>query len=110
MWLWTLVPIVFLITWIVRYHVDVPQGDQWSLLPLVEKSYQGTLTVQDFFAPIGGHRIPLSRLWMLVLIRISSCSLCVRPAIGCPDITPTISWEPSQRFLDYSCWPNPSLP
>lgn len=74
-WAWTLLPLIFLIASVVRYHVDVPYGDQWSLVPFVEKSYQGTLTLHDFFVPFGDHLIPLPKLWMLALIRLSSWNL-----------------------------------
>ena len=54
-----------------KYWVNVPFGDQWDFIPLIEKSYIGTLTFGDFWAQHNEHRPIFPRLIMLALSRLS---------------------------------------
>lgn len=71
MWLLASVPVLILIFFIVKYRVEVPQADEWSLVPLVEKSYQGTLQFRDLWALHNEHRLLFPRLLLLQIIRLS---------------------------------------
>lgn len=64
-------PILLLIYMILKYGVNVPFGDQWDFIPLIEKSYIGTLTFGDFWAQHNEHRLIFPRLIMLALSRLS---------------------------------------
>jgi hypothetical protein len=70
-WLLASLPVLILILFIVKYRVEVPQADEWSLVPLVEKSYQGTLQFKDLWALHNEHRLLFPRLLLLQIIRIS---------------------------------------
>jgi len=70
-WPLALLPVFILIFFIVKYRVEVPQADEWSLVPLIEKSYQGTLQFQDLWALHNEHRLLFPRLLLLQIIRIS---------------------------------------
>lgn len=74
-WILTLIPLGYLVVCVIRYSVDVPYKDQWTLVPLVEKSYQGTLTFQDFVAPHNEHRPLFPKLLMLFLIRCTGWNI-----------------------------------
>ena len=67
----TLLPFLCLIFLVYTYRVDVPAWDQWNLVPLMDKFYQGTLTFQDLWSQHGEHRIFFPRIVMLLLARFS---------------------------------------
>ena len=70
-WLLASLPFLILIFFIVKYRVEVPQADEWSLVPLIDKSYQGTLQFKDLWALHNEHRLLFPRLLLLQIIRIS---------------------------------------
>ncbi len=70
-WLLASLPFLILIFFIVKYRVEVPQADEWSLVPLIEKSYQGTLQFKDLWALHNEHRLLFPRLLLIQIIRIS---------------------------------------
>jgi hypothetical protein len=55
-----------------RFGVNVPFWDEWDLAPLVEKSFQGTLTFRDFIGHWNEHWPVFMRLILLPLIRLTS--------------------------------------
>ncbi len=67
-------PPLYLITIILTNTVDVPFADQWALVPLLERSYRGTLSVRDLWAQHNEHRLLFPRLIMLALARLSGWS------------------------------------
>jgi hypothetical protein len=50
-------PWVFLLIFLFLFHVDVPTSDQWSLVSVIEKTFQGELTFMDLWAQHNGHYI-----------------------------------------------------
>ncbi len=75
-WAWILFPLVILVLCVARYFVDVPHSDMWSLVPLIQKMHDGTLTLPDLLASTAGqHRPFFPKLWMLALARLSSWNL-----------------------------------
>jgi hypothetical protein len=66
-----LLPPIFLVIVVVRFAVDVPFLDQWELVPLLEKSYRGSLSFSDVWAQHNEHRILFPRLIMLTLAWLS---------------------------------------
>jgi hypothetical protein len=70
-WLLAAIPIVVLIFFIVKYRVEIPQADEWSLVPLINKSYQGTLQLSDLWALHNEHRLLFPRMVLLQVIKIS---------------------------------------
>jgi hypothetical protein len=54
-----------------KYQVDVPVLDQWELVLLLEKSYEGTLTFNDFWKQHNEHRLLFPLLIMIVLARLT---------------------------------------
>lgn len=70
-----LLPIFLLIYMVSKYWVNVPFGDQWDFIPLIEKSYVGTLTFGDFWAQHNEHRLIFPRLIMLALARFSGWNI-----------------------------------
>lgn len=67
----TLLPPLYLVWIVLTQTVDVPFADQWALLPLLERSYAGTLTLPDLWAQHNEHRLLFPRLIMLALARLS---------------------------------------
>ncbi len=51
-----LIPLGFVIYYAAKYMVDVPFWDQWKLVPLLEKSYEGTLSLKDLWSQHNLHR------------------------------------------------------
>src|SRR5215208_7141850 len=65
-------PPLYLIIIILTNTVDVPFADQWALVPLLERSYRGTLSLHDLWAQHNEHRLLFPRLIMLALARLSA--------------------------------------
>ncbi|HEY0738676.1 MAG TPA: hypothetical protein VGD69_27405 [Herpetosiphonaceae bacterium] len=66
-----ILPPLYLVWIVLTQTVDLPFADQWALLPLLERSYQGTLTLRDLWAQHNEHRLLFPRLIMLALARLS---------------------------------------
>jgi hypothetical protein len=54
-----------------RYTVDLPWMDEWELVPLVERSYEGTLSLRDLWMAHNEHRFLFPRLILLALVRLT---------------------------------------
>ena len=77
-----LVPLVFLIWVVASYAVDVPYLDQWELVPLLEKSYHGELTLHDLWAQHNEHRIIFPQIIMLMLARLTGWNIRYELAVN----------------------------
>src|SRR5262245_35820129 len=60
-------PFLILIWAVARYSIDVPFLDQWDLVPLIDKMYQGQLTFHDLWMQFNEHRILFPKIIMLGL-------------------------------------------
>jgi hypothetical protein len=69
-----MVPPVFLALFIAWNHVDIPFWDQWDQIPLLEKSYNGSLTWADLWAQCNEHRLFSFYLAWLPVARLTSWS------------------------------------
>ncbi len=67
-----LIPFVCLVYLVANYMVDVPYWDQWALVPLLEKSYQGSISFNDLWMQNNEHRILFPKIIMLTLARLSN--------------------------------------
>src|SRR5262245_62975011 len=76
------IPLAYLIVMVATYSVDVPFADQWALVPLLEKSYRGTLTLRDLWSQHNEHRLLFPRMIMLVLARLSGWNLRYELAVN----------------------------
>jgi len=65
------VPFIFLMVVFCLFRLDFPYLDQWEFVPLLAKSFDGTLGFADFWAQHNEHRLVFPRLIMLVLARLS---------------------------------------
>jgi len=66
-----LLPPLFLSIVILTYTVDIPFADQWAMLAVLARFYDGTLTFQDLWVQHNEHRLLVPRTLMLVLARLS---------------------------------------
>jgi hypothetical protein len=66
-----LVPLAFLIGAVCQYAVAVPFWDQWELVPLLDKTYHGSLTFSDLWAQHNEHRLLFPQIIMLALARLT---------------------------------------
>jgi hypothetical protein len=53
------------------YAVDLPQLDEWRFVPDIEKTFAGTLTLQDVWRQHNDHRIFFPKAVILFLARVS---------------------------------------
>jgi len=65
------IPLIVLVVSIAAFAVDVPIADQWALVPLLEKSYAGRLSLRDLWAQHNEHRLLFPRLLMLGLAHLT---------------------------------------
>lgn len=87
-----LLPMVLVAVIVNRYGVNVPYGDEWSILSLFEKWKEQQLTLAGLFAEHNGHRILIPRLIFLALIELThgntkaemffSLFLCILTSVG----------------------------
>lgn len=70
-----LLPVVLIAAIISHYGVNVPYGDEWSVLTFLGKWDSHQLTLADFYATHNGHRILLPRLIFLALTHLTHGSL-----------------------------------
>jgi hypothetical protein len=70
-WLLIPIPLLFLVVMVAKYRVDVPEWDQWALVPVLEKSFNGTLTLNDLWVQHNEHRLVFPKLIMVFLARLS---------------------------------------
>lgn len=59
-------PALFILSLILRYGVDVPYVDEWSLAPLYAKAHAHTLTWVDLFAQHNEHRYIFPKLLLIL--------------------------------------------
>lgn len=79
----SLIPFAYLLALLVKYSVDVPFWDQWrDFVPLLEKSYQGDLSLQDLWVQHNEHRLLFPRMIMLLLARISGWNILYEIAVN----------------------------
>jgi hypothetical protein len=72
-----------ILTWVVaRYTIDVPYLDQWDLVPLIDKMYQGQLTFHDLWMQFNEHRILFPKIIMLGLARLTDWNLRYESAVS----------------------------
>src|SRR3989344_7027815 len=71
----TTLPIIYLIYIATKYSVDIPSYDEWFFVPLFEKMFNGTLTLQDLWAQTNEHRIVVTKLLMLVFVKFTGWNL-----------------------------------
>ncbi|MDH7513938.1 MAG: hypothetical protein QHH14_13405 [Clostridiales bacterium] len=81
-WALVSIPFLFLVLMVARYKVDVPEWDQWALVPLLEKSYGGTLTLKDFWFQHNEHRLVFPKLLMVPLARLSGWNISYELALS----------------------------
>lgn len=78
----TLVPLAWLIWVVGKYSVEVPCQDQWELVPLLEKMFQGGLTFHDLWAQHNEHRILFPQIIMLGLARLTGWNIRCEMAVN----------------------------
>jgi hypothetical protein len=66
-----LLPPLFLLIVILTQTVDIPFADQWAMLAVLTRSYDGTLSFHDLWVQHNEHRLFVPRALMLVLARLS---------------------------------------
>ncbi len=78
----SILPLVFLTLIVFHFSTDLPYWDQWEFVPLLEKSYQGTLSFNDFWVPHNEHRPVFPRLIMLGLARLTNWNIRYELAVN----------------------------
>ncbi len=71
LWLLGLMPAFVALFVCFHYGFEAPYMDQWELVPLIEKAFNGDIAFRDLWAQHNVHRIPIPKLIMLVLARLS---------------------------------------
>lgn len=66
-----LIPFGILAAFVARFTIDIPFGDQWDFIPLLDKASQGRVTPYDLWTQHNEHRLFFPRLVMLALAGLS---------------------------------------
>jgi hypothetical protein len=67
----SLLPLVAAVVLVFKLAVEVPYLDEWEMVPLLQKSYEGHLQLTDFWAQHSEHRPLVSRIILLLLARLT---------------------------------------
>src|SRR2546423_15338304 len=70
-----LLPVMLIAAIINHYGVNVPYGDEWSVLGLMGKWDSHQLILADFYSAHNGHRILVPRLIYLALTQLTHGNL-----------------------------------
>ena len=70
-----LIPILLVLWFVASFSVNVPIGDEWALVTILEKVYTGQATFNDFFAQHNEHRILFPKIIFLTLASISKWNI-----------------------------------
>lgn len=70
-----LLPFLVLLYGTLRFAIDMPYMDEWDLVPLLQKSYAGTLTVRDLFLQHNESRPFFPRLIMIPLAHLTAWNI-----------------------------------
>jgi hypothetical protein len=81
-WVLISIPFFFLVLMVAEYKVDVPEWDQWALVPVLEKSYDGTLTLKDLWFQHNEHRLIFPKLMMVFLAHLSRWNVSYELALS----------------------------
>ncbi len=76
------IPPLVLIFLLIRYCVDIPFTDEWDMVPLVEKFFQGTWSFHDLWEQHNEHRIFFPNLIVLFLARLTSWNIHYEVAVN----------------------------
>lgn len=63
----TFLPFVFLLACIFRFAIDMPYMDEWDIVPILQKFFEGSLTLGDLFAQHNEGRVFFPRLVLIPL-------------------------------------------
>ena len=87
-----LIPAILLVICVSKYAVNVPYGDEWLIIPLIEKWQNHQLTFADIFQQHNEHRIAIPKLiylafaqlthWNLQAEMFFSIALCIGTSVG----------------------------
>ena len=70
-----LLPLVILISTVVHFAVDVPYWDQWNFVPLLGKSLDWGVSLEDLWGLHNEHRLFFPRILMLGLAHLSAYNI-----------------------------------
>ena len=70
-----LLPVLYLLSLVAKYGVDVPYADEFTLLPLVPRAQQHAVTFADLFFQHNEHRPFFPRLLIIALARLAQGNL-----------------------------------
>ncbi len=77
-----LCPVLILMYMVMRFPLEAPFRDSWSLVPFLEKMYQGTLVPTDLLAQHAEHRPFFPRVILLSLARLTHWDLFYEAALN----------------------------
>ncbi len=68
-------PLVVVFVFVCKFGILIPSGDQWALVPMLEKLHNNTLTSADLWSQHNEHRILFPRILMLILAHLSNWNI-----------------------------------
>ena len=104
-----LVPLCYLVWLVIRLHVDLPFGDEWELVPLLDKLHVGTLSFQDVWQLRNEHRPLFPTLVTLglaqmtqwntgvelalnLVLAVATAAVCISPVWSSDEHAPAWRW------------------
>ena len=93
----SLAPVAVLCYLLGVYAVDIPVWDEWGILTLFEKYYQGSLGFADFWQQNNEHRLVLPRLFFLGLGLLTRYNVVYE--MGCSVVLAALFWALVARHV-----------
>lgn len=78
----SLIPAASVLVLVFTLSVDVLCWDEWEMVPLVQKSYEGRVKFSDLIAQYHEHRPLVSRIFLLVTVRLTHWNTAYELAIN----------------------------
>lgn len=78
----TTAPLLYLLLIMFKYPLLVPYLDQWEFIPVLQKSYEGTLGLVDLWGQHNEHRLIFPRFAMLLLAHLTQWNIAYELAVN----------------------------
>lgn len=79
--IYTTVPLLIVIAYILIFHVDIPFYDQWDLINIYDKVMRGVLTINDLLALNNEHRVVVQRIVAVPIIYLTGWNILAEIAV-----------------------------
>ncbi len=90
-WILASLPFVAVVCFVIRYGITIPYWDQWALVPVLGRMYDGSLSFNDLWMQHNAHRILFPKIIMLALAKLTRWNIAFEIAVNVALVTATFA-------------------